>query len=130
MDSSLIDKEWPNALRWFLVQNLHNFVPWHFMKQPDEFQFAAKAFEKEDINNRKIMVFASRQDNDDFAGLEIKDGKITDTVIYFHPVFSSSGSDKSWNIVIDEYNDVFEFVANQLVPDMKDWALCEDASDL
>ncbi|GAA6132962.1 hypothetical protein [Halopseudomonas sabulinigri] len=130
MDRKSIDSKWPNALRWLLVQNLHSFVPWHLMESPEEFQFAAKAFEREDINNRKVFVFASRQDNDDFAGLEIVDGEIQDNVIYFHPTFSSSGQNNSWNIVNEEFVDVFEFVSKQVVDDMKDWAISEDANDL
>jgi len=64
----------------------------------------------------------------------ILDGKITDKVIYFHPVFASSATNElpsnTWSIVCDEYEDVFEFFAKRVVPDMKDWALVEDASDL
>lgn len=130
MDTSKINRDWPNALRWFIAQDLHSFTPWHFLKEPHEYEFAAKAFENEDTSNGKVFVFAGRQDCDDFAGLEIIDGKISDKVIYFHPVFSTGVSDRKWNIVNNAYDDVFDFVAKQVVPDMKDWALTEDTKDL
>ena len=79
-------------------------------------------------------MFARRQDCDDFAGIEIIEGKFTNKVIHFHPVFASSSTTelqkRGWNIVCGVFDDVFDFVAKQVVPDMKDWALVEDASDL
>jgi hypothetical protein len=134
MKRSDIDQKWPNALRWFLAQNLNSCTPWHLIQKPAECQFAANAFQREDLQKREVFAFARRQDCDDFAGLLILDGKITDKVIYFHPVFAGAAtnelSSNTWNIVCDEYEDVFEFFANRVVPDMKDWALVEDASNL
>jgi hypothetical protein len=130
MDISKIDRAWPNFLRWFLVQNLQSFTPWHFIEDKDDFIFAAKAFAREDIHNGNVFVFASRQDNDDFAGLEILDGIITSKVIVFHPVFSTEPSQRRWNIVNAIFSDVFDFVSNQVIPDMKDWSIDEDAFDL
>ena len=130
MEQSKIDKNWPNALRWFLIQNLHSFTPWHIFDSADEFDFAAKAFERDDTSKGNVFVFASRQDNDDFAGLEVINGKITDKVIYFHSVFATGESDRSWNIVNAVYDDVFDFMSKQVIPDMKDWALTDDASEL
>lgn len=134
MERSKIESSWPNALRWFLVQGLGSFTPWHFIEDPDEMEFAAEAFHREDINAGEVFVFAHRQDCDDFAGLEIRDGELTDRVIYFHPVFASSFEDPStprtWNIVVEAFNDVFDFVAQRVIPDMKDWAVVEDAGDL
>lgn len=132
MERSLIDSAWPNALRWFLSQGLTSFTPWHFIQTPDEMTFAADAFRREDVSNGKVFVFARRQDCDDFAGLELVGGDVTDKVVTFHPVFgeSSKSSPRTWNIVTTTYDDVFEFVAQCVVPEMKDWALTEDATDL
>ena len=130
MESSKIDNQWPNALRWFLSQGLLSFTPWHLLNDPSEYEFASMAFEREDPSEGKVFVFASRQDNDDFAGLEIIKGKVTDRVICFHPVFSHGVPDRKWNIVSAVFEDVFEFMSKQVIPDMKDWAITEDASDL
>jgi hypothetical protein len=130
MKPDIIDSNWPNALRWFLVQNTQNFCPWYFLSKPAEFEFAAQAFANEDTKNRKVFVFARRQDNDAFAGLEIINDQISDSVLVFHPCFNSGESDRSWDIVDSEFNDVFEFLSSKIVPDMKDWALTEDATEL
>jgi hypothetical protein len=132
METSLIDNAWPNALRWFLTQGLTNFTPWHFIRTPDEMAFAANAFRREDVSNGDLLVFARRQDCDDFAGLELVGGRVTEKVVYFHPVFgdSSKPSPRTWNIVKATYEDVFGFVAQCVVPDMREWALTEDATDL
>ena len=134
MERSKIDSRWPNALRWFLSQNLSSFTPWHLIENPSDCEFAAKVFRREDINKGEVFVFARRQDCDDFAGIEIIEGKFTNKVIHFHPVFASSSTTelqkRGWNIVCGVFDDVFDFVAKQVVPDMKDWALVEDASDL
>lgn len=132
MEHSKVLPEWPNALRWFLWQGLHSFTPWHFITDPQEFEFAANAFRREDVHDREVFVFARRQDRDDFAGLLLQDGKFTDTVLYFHPVFSTSpsASPRTWNIVYETFENVFDFVAQQVISDMKEWAEEEDARDL
>ena len=134
MELTKIDPHWPNALRWLLCQGLQSFTPWHFIQEPTELEFAANAFRREDVSGGQVFVFARRQDCDDFAGLEIQDGKVTNKVIYFHPVFTTNASEKpaprTWNIVCGDYEDVFDFLANCVVPDMKDWATEEDASEL
>ena len=94
--------------------------------------FAARAFLREDASNSEVFVFARRRDYDDFAGLELVGGRVTEKVVCFHPVFgdTSKSSPRTWNIVNATYQDAFEFVAQCVVPDMKDWALTEDATDL
>lgn len=134
MERSKIAPQWPNALRWFLTQNLHSFTPWHFIREPAELEFAASAFRREDVGGREVFVFARRQDCDDFAGLEVVDGRATNRVIHFHPVFSTGSEEalamRRWNIVCDVFEDVFGFTAERVIPDMKDWAEVEDAGDL
>lgn len=130
MDQIKVKSNWPNALRWFLVQNLESFTPWHFLENEGDFEFAANAFQRESLGDSCIFVFARRQDNDQFAGLEIVDGNITDKVIVFHPSFSTSSNEKHWDIVNQVFGDVFEFVSEQVIPDMKMWALTEDASEI
>ena len=131
MDRSKINPKWPNALRWFLVRGLQTFTPWHFIREPDELASVAEAFKREDIHRGEVFVFARRQDCDDFAGLEISSGNITGKVICFHPTFSTSSTSRSngWDIVDARFEDVFLFIAARVIPDMKDWAMTEDADD-
>ncbi len=131
MQPSLINPNWPNALRWLLVHDLHQFRPWQLFRRPDEMESAARAFAREDVSRGQVLVFASRQDCDDFAGLEIVAGRVTDKVICFHPVFgaTTAESPRTWNIVQETFEDVFDFLAKRAVPDMKEWALTEDASE-
>ena len=133
MEHSKISNKWPNALRWFFAQNLHSFTPWHFIQEPSELEGVAATFKREDIHQGEVFVFARRQDCDDFAGLEIINGIITDKVLHFHPTFSScidASSPKTWNIVFRTFSDVFEFVSERVIPNMKEWAIDEDASSL
>jgi hypothetical protein len=132
MEHSKINPLWPNALRWFLAQNLVKLTPWHFIKEADEMTFAASAFRREDVNNGDIFVFAWRQDRDDFAGIELINKQFTERVICFHPVFGDNPkvSARTWNIVNAAYDNVFDFVAQRVIPDMKDWASDEDAANL
>ncbi|HYG06912.1 MAG TPA: hypothetical protein VD865_10965 [Stenotrophomonas sp.] len=132
MERSKIDPAWPNALRWFLSQGLTKLTPWHFFSDASDYAFASRAFQREDVSGGEVFVFAGRQDCDDFAGLLVVNGEITDQVVYFHPVFSDSkqASPRTWNIVSDVYEDVFDFVRVRVFSDMKDWSLAEDAADL
>lgn len=133
MERSKIAPQWPNVLRWFLIQDLHSFVPWHFIRELTELEFAANAFRREGTGG-DVLVFARRQDRDDFAGPEVVDGHVTNRVIHCHSVFSTgnprASTEQTWNIVCGVFEDVFGFMAEQVIPDMKDWALNEDASDL
>jgi hypothetical protein len=131
MQRSKINPTWPNALRWFLVQELNSFTPWHFITEPDELAGVAQTFHREDVHDGHVFVFARRQDCDDFAGLEVVDGQVTNRVIQFHPTFSRSmPSPKEWHITVRTFEDVFDFVSSRVIPDMKDWAVEEDADDL
>jgi len=132
MERSKIDPTWPNALRWFLAQDLTSFTPWHFITEASELAFASRAFAREDVSGGDVFTFARRQERDDFAGLLVVDGRISDAVVYFHPVFADSAtpSPGTWNIVVASFEDVFAFVAGQVIPDMKEWALVEDAAEL
>lgn len=132
MERSAIDPTWPNALRWFLAQELTSFTPWHFITEASQLAFASRAFAREDVSGGEVFTFARRQDRDDFAGLLLADGRISDTVVYFHPAFADSSKPLpgTWNIVVASFEDVFAFVAGQVIPDMKEWALVEDAADV
>lgn len=128
MEASEISPDWPNPLRWCLAQRLRHFTPWHFITEPESGSHASHAFSREDTKGRRVFVFAYRQDCDDFAGVEVIDGRFTDRVLCFHPSFGTNQPD--WEIVDAAFDCVFDFLAQRVIPDMKDWASTEDASDL
>jgi hypothetical protein len=59
---------------------------------------------------------------------------VTSRVIYFHPVFGSSTlpvpDPRKWDICCGTYPDVFAFLSEVIVPAMRDWALCSDATEI
>ena len=126
----------PNDLRRLLALNIFDLLPWYLFRQKETFAFASKAFANEDIKRRSVLTFASRQDCDDFAGLQIVDGRITSRVIYFHPVFGPASSaeaannDRTHNICMGTYPDVFSFLSEVIVRDMRECAAREDATEI
>lgn len=128
------DPRLPNDLRWLMALRLFHLQPWFLFRHRDEYQFASTAFANEDVQHRAVLTFARRHDCDDFAGLEIVDGSVTSRVIYFHPVFGSSTlpvpDPRKWDICWGTYPDVFAFLSEVIVPAMRDWALCSDASEI
>jgi hypothetical protein len=125
----------PNDLRWLLALRLFHLQPWFLFRHRDEYEFASHAFANEDMEHRTVLTFARRYDCDDFAGLEIVHGSVTSRMIYFHPVFNSSVSPvseprRTWDICCGTYPDVFAFLSDVVVPAMRDWALCSDASEI
>lgn len=124
MDPSKIDPDWPEALRWFLSQDLGHFAPWRFLTARDEFAFAAEAFAREDIAHGRVMVFARRQDRDCFAGLELHDDQLTSRVVCFRPLFATPTARpaRNWNIVLARFSNVYDFVARCVIDEMKDWS--------
>jgi hypothetical protein len=119
------DKLMPNSFRWFVGQGLMTFTPWYFCNLLNDFEFVSKAFLKEDLKEREIMTILRRQDRDDFAGFEIKDGEIQENIIYFHPTFGRTKS----NIELGNYNNLFDFIRLIAINDMEEWASTEDFED-
>lgn len=115
----------PNSFRWFVGQNLIDFTPWRFCGTLEEFSFASKQFRLEDNRSREVFAIMRREDMDDFAGFEIKDGELKENIIYFHPSFNGS----IWKIERGTYSNLFEFFKNVVLRDMEEWALTEDFED-
>lgn len=127
------DTDLPNDLRWLVALGVFHLQPWFLFRHRDEYEFASNAFAAEDIVHRSVITFARRHDCDDFAGLEIIDGRVTSRVIYFHPVFGSSSpvrEPRTWDICCGTYADVFAFLSDVVVPAMRDWSSCDDASEI
>ncbi|WP_417441389.1 hypothetical protein [Idiomarina sp.] len=124
------DENLPNSLRWFLSQNLHNFSPWTLLGRNSQYEFITEGVGGGGAGTGKVYVFARREDNGNFAGLEIVGNKITDRVVCFHPYALAGESELSWNVVNAVYEDVFVFVGKQVMPDMQAMAREKDAADL
>ncbi len=114
--------EIPNSFLWFTKLNLVKFIPWQIQSDLSHFSSVNLQFKKE-CSKRNVVTFASRQDMDSFAGFEVVDGKITDKILVFHLTFSNNSN---WNIIEAEYDDLFHFVRNDILPTMKDWISGEE----
>lgn len=113
-----MNTEFPVDYRWARGNGLEKMIPWHFIEY-SEGEFANRVYEKEKKEDLPVATFARRQDCDDFAGFEVLDGKITNTVVYFHPSFQSKGNDY---LVNARYEDFWKFMTEVVIPDTKDWA--------
>ncbi|MGX7668749.1 hypothetical protein [Flavobacterium pedocola] len=122
-----MDTETPNAYNWFAKLKLTKFIPWHFDETLTLDSIGNERFAIENNANRKVQTFGKRQDMDTFAGFEIKNGKVCENVIVFHPSFQKNTSD--WDIIENEYSDFFEFMKNQVLPDMKEWIVDDNVED-
>lgn len=114
----------PNSYHWFIKLRLIKFIPWKFEADLNANAGINKQFEIECNQNRQLLTFGRRQDMDTFAGFEIVDGNLTETVVVFHPSFQQNVD--GWNIIESEYLDFFEFLQKQVLPDMKDWIQDDD----
>ena len=127
--------ELPNQLRWLSACGVRHFQPWYLLTEVEEYASASRQFAAEDVKGRRVFTFARRHDRDDFAGLLIRRGVVTDEVIGFHPVFGGTKHalpvrKRAWDIVTSTHRDVFAFFAGVVLPDARDWASVENAADL
>jgi hypothetical protein len=119
--------EIPNSYNWFVKLKLTTFIPWHFEEVLKLNSIGNERFKIENNSNREVLTFGKRQDMDTFAGFEIINGKICENVIVFHPSFQKNTSD--WNIIENEYLDLFEFIKNQVLKEMKEWIIDDAIED-
>ena len=119
--------EIPNSYNWFVKLKLTKFIPWHFEEELRLNSIGNERFKIENNSNREVLTFGNRQDMDTFAGFEIKNGKVCENVIVFHPSFQKNVSD--WNIIENEYSDFFEFMRNQVLTEMKEWIIDDEIDD-
>jgi len=125
-----MDYKLPNSLRWFLNQNLYHFAPWFFLDSQSQYQFSTESLGERNPRKGSVYVFAKCRGNGSFAGLEIAGNKITNRVICFQSVSMPNELELNWNVVDAIYEDVFVFVAKQIMPDMQALSFKKDAADL
>ena len=85
--------EIPNSYNWFVKLKLTKFIPWHFDEVLNSNSIGNERFKIENNSNREVLTFGNRQDMDTFVGFEIKNGKVCENVIVFHPSFQKNTSD-------------------------------------
>ena len=122
-----MEVEIPNSYKLFVKLKLTKFIPWHFDEVLKLNSIGNERFKIENNSNREVLTFGNRQDMDTFAGFEIKNDKVCDNVIVFHPSFQKNTSD--WNIIENEYSDLFEFIRNQVLTEMKEWIIDDEIED-
>ena len=117
----------PNSYNWFVKLKLIKFIPWHFEEILKLNSIGNESFRIENNSNREVLTFGRRQDMDTFAGFEIINEKVYENVIVFHPSFRKNTSD--WDIIENEYSDLFEFMKNQVLTEMKEWIIDDEIED-
>ncbi len=117
----------PDAYNWFLKLKLTQFIPWELDMELNPSSIFNERFRIECGQNRDVLTFGRRQDMDTFAGFEIKEGKVIEKVIVFHPSFQQNTKD--WNIIESEHVDFFDFMQKRVLPEMKEWIPMDDVND-
>lgn len=115
----------PLPFRWFAAQGSLSFEPWIILNDLSKAEPVRDAFKAENTQGGDVIPIAKRVDCDDYAGFELKDNKILDTVVYFHPAFNRLPNN---GIIMSVHMSLWSFFKEIIVPDMEDWA-SEDALD-
>jgi len=116
----------PIQYEWIKLNGYKEFTPWHF-RNIEEYDSINKNFSIENAQNRRVVTFANRQDNDDAAGFEVINGKVTDCVICFHPSYSGR---KEKQIINSEHKNLFMFFREVVLVDFVEWGECEFGGDM
>lgn len=108
--------QFPNAYSWLIENEIVGFTsftqlqPWYFLKKEDMFWVHEKW---PDSGLSNLLVFARRQDNDDFSCFSIKDGSVT-SVLLIH------GWVKGGIEVLESYSDMWNWL-HMVLDDIKEW---------
>ncbi len=122
-----MEAQLPLSYRWLRANGVSQLVPWHFLDGA-EGHSASMQFAREWPAGGSLHTFARRQDCDDFAGFVIRDGHLTDQVIYYHPSFQRSGLNSG--IISGTYPDLWSFLREVVIPDTAMWSSEEDLPDI
>lgn len=109
----------PDSASYFVNQGMFDFYPWRLLSRESQYEYVTQGVQPDGSGTGKVFVFAKREDTPDFAALEIVAGKITDRVICFRSLFAEGDSKSNWNVVRAIHDDVFAFIADHVVADMR-----------
>ena len=121
-----MNRDWPLSYRWAQANEIKKMVPWHFYANREGCRIDG-VFATECVEAVQIRTFAFRQDCDDFAAFVVKDGNITEEVIYFHPSF---GGLKNPHMINGRFSNFFSFLSEVVFQDTQDWMSESDLEDL
>ncbi len=121
-----MERKLPEAFYWFSKLNNCQFIPWRLDGEANRYQRLNELFAEEHNEERFVESFGSCQDMDKYCGFEVINGVIHENVIVFH--LSWQSHQNKWNIIENEYSDIFKFLQKEVLPTMKDW-IKEDELD-
>jgi hypothetical protein len=119
-------RNFPISYLWFLKSNSTHFVPWDLTGESDRYQTLNNLFVKEHNEARQVESFGSRQDIDTYCGFEVIDGEVKDKVIVFHPSWQNP---KPRNIILAEYDNIFDFIKLHVLAEMQEWIKVDDITE-
>lgn len=114
-----MERKLPDAFYWFSKLNNTKYIPWRIDGEYERSKAINSLFRREHNEDREVETFGARQDMDTFCGFEVKNGVVQENVIVFHPSFQPS--DRKWDIIESEHSDIFDFMVNRVLPEMKEW---------
>ncbi|MCP4154436.1 MAG: hypothetical protein GY757_42320 [bacterium] len=120
------DIKLPLVYRWLKANGFKGFAPWYLIEESDR-EGLRKEYQKE--TGKDVLPIARRQDCDDIAGFEIMDGQITQRVVSVHLSWIGKREKKGFPSEII-YNDMFEWLTKEIIPDTSEWMSEEELADL
>ena len=118
--------ELPLEYRWLKAHKFEGLTPWYFIGS-EEVEGLRREYQIE--TEQDLFPFARRQDNDDIAGFEIKNGTISSKIITVHLTWTTKRELKVYqNSKIS--TDIFEWLTKIVIPASKDWMTEADLADI
>ncbi len=118
--------EYPIEYRWLLAHKFALLTPW-FECDNDMVKSFRNEYQRE--TNRDILPFATRQDNDDIAGFEVIDGKVTSTVLTVHLTWSKKLETDGYPSTF-VFENIFDWMTRVMFADTEEWIDEDEIRDL
>ncbi len=118
--------KFPLEYRWLKANGFEGFVPWYLINEPSQEGLRIE-YQKE--TGEDFYPFARRQDCDDVAGFKVINGEISRLVVSVHLTWIGKREQEGFP-GRTEYNDMFEWLKNEVIPDTLKWMSEEDLEDI
>ena len=126
----------PLSYRWFLARNLVDLEPWYFTERGGPSLGELQTFARDDNFARQfkletgatfdVVLFARRQDRDDFAFFAVEGSEVLDRVVTIHLSFSQRMELKTPFMIEEATRSFTDWVRDIVLPDIADWMTEED----